>query len=72
MDKIEILKSLPQEFYETAYVIPIGQPVFVSFQMKYNSKLVKALRDANRWKHEFDNNGFIEFTRDDGIKVLMT
>lgn len=72
---IKVLESLPQEIFEASYTINLWENIDIkriTFQMKYNAKLVKTLEDANRWKHHIDGNGYVNFIRDDGIKLIMT
>lgn len=77
MDKdkiIEMLKSLPQEFFENAYIISVGNdnPSKLRFQMRYDAELARVLQDANRWNYKVDINGFLDFERDDGLIIVMT
>lgn len=75
MDKakiIQVLDSLPEEWFNIAYVVTIYKEV-IKIQMEYNSNLVKELINANRWEHRIENdNGFMEFKRDDGLEITMT
>jgi len=76
MDKdkiIKVLKSLPQEFYENAYAIYVNDSIrLIKIQMKYDSDLVIKLKNANKWKYDISDSGFMEFVRDDGLEITMT
>jgi len=71
---IEILKSLPREFYEDAYEISIWKSEEnIQFKMEYNPNVVKKLMGGNKWQYGYDTvNGYIEFTNDNGILITMT
>jgi len=85
MDKSKLIQSLtniPEEWVKIAYTIDIWSSEEIRLQMHYDSKLAKKLINANKWEHETNANkwehkidndtGFLEFRRDDGLKITMT
>ena len=71
---IQTLSNLPEEFFATAYDVNIrrDEERSIKIQMIYNNDLVKQLMNANRWKYELNDNGFMAFKRDDGLEIVMT